>query len=117
MKKKGPTLAWLERRLRETLLADTTHVQAFVHDHNTGQAEWEEGSPELVVSLDPFWNGQLPTLVHELMHYVLRLDRTWGDLEEPMILGLEKAMNERIQKSISRSRWWRKHLHRKLKED
>lgn len=113
----APTIEGLERRIRKALLSENTRVIRYAHPNNAGEAVWTDGNDGvLLIKIDPFWNGELATLVHELSHYVLRLDRVWGQLEEPMILGLEVELSERIKRSHSRSRWWRRALNQKLGE-
>ena len=114
MSNPAPTLDSLERRLRKIMQADTTHVRRFAHPENCGEAAWEEGSQTLVIYIDSFWHGELATLLHELCHFAVRLDRVWGELEEPMILGLEDALGHRIRGSKARAAWWRAQLDRKL---
>ena len=113
----APTLDSLERRLRKIMCADTTFVRRYQHPNHCGEAAWEEGSKSLWISLDPFWHGELATLLHELTHFALRMDRTWGELEEPMILGLEDALGHRIRASKSRAAWWRRALQAKLTKE
>ena len=73
----APTLDSLERRLRKIILSPDTHVRLYAHPNNCGEAAWEDGSKSLWISLDPFWHGELATLLHELTHFALRMDRTW----------------------------------------
>ena len=112
----APTLDSLERRARATLKAGTTRVRLYEHPTNVGECAWTDGDSRLLISIDTFWNGSLSTLIHELTHYVLRLDRAWGELEEPMILGLEDALVARVKGSRARSAWWRAALRAKLRE-
>ena len=111
----APTLDSLERRLRRLMLAPTTHIKHYRNLHNAGEVVWVEGDPNSYVSLDPSWRGEIPTLLHELIHVELSLHRTWGALDEAMVLGLEDAMVDRIKKSVPRCKWWRRHLDAKLK--
>ena len=97
--------------------AETTFIRRYSHPNNCGEAAWDEGSKVLLIQIDSFWHGELATLIHELAHFALRLDRVWGELEEPMILGLEDALGHRIKGSKARSAWWRRALLAKLTKE
>lgn len=112
-----PTLDWLERRMRAVLKDRRTRVRFTVSYALAGQMRWEGDGDQgpLLVELEPFNNGLLGTLVHELAHYVLRREaRRWGELEESFVLGLEREMEERIKASPRRWKWWREALFAKL---
>ena len=78
---------------------------------NSAEVEWESGG-KAKVKVDTDDVGLRPGVIHELLHVVLDKDLEVFDseIEEKIILALEKALDVNISKSKRRIAWWRKNL-------
>ena len=113
----APTFADLERSLRHALKDRVRVIEVRASWQQGGGIEWEgEGRRVGVLWVEPYQLGVIPTVVHELTHYVMRFQaERWGELEEPQIEGLANAVWQRIERVPARYWWWRKAIAAKLK--
>lgn len=104
----------VERRLRKALLDRNTRLWSRKLDGET--LAWVEYAGKAVeVVVDPMRGGLIECVVHELLHavYAKELAR-WGDLEECIVVAVEKEVMAVVNNSTRRVRWWRDAITRKL---
>jgi hypothetical protein len=66
--------------------------------------------PHLIV-VDPHYGGIVEGVVHELIHVVFRKRLAeWGQLEEVIVVALECAVMQHINRSRERATWWRRKI-------
>jgi hypothetical protein len=90
-------------------------INIFRSDIEGGNIEWE-GDVVTALRWDPLWRGLGTTVVHELIHYQRRTNpEAVGALDEPSVLGIEKAMWKFIMRRKPRWRWWRRAIYSRLR--
>ena len=104
----------LERACRKAL-PDTSVKLTHLPESKLADIAWEENT-KARIRVDGNRIGVLVGVVHELLHYVLDADMQSFDdeVEEEIIVALEKALIERITASKRRLAWWRKAISQKL---
>ena len=108
------TLGEYEQELRKAL-AKVRTIELFRSDALGGCIEWE-GDVVTYLRFDPLWRGIGTTVVHELIHYERRANpEASGALDEPQVLGVEKAMWDFIKRRKSRWRWWRREIYARIR--
>ena len=104
----------VERQLRKALLAGTTRLVQTRLDGGT--LAWVEyHGKRFHVAVDPMRGGLIESVVHELIHAVYAEELSvWGELEEAIVLAVEREVMAAINDSRRRVRWWRDAIARKL---
>lgn len=105
----------LERECRKALVERTKLTTANLRDHAADVEPMRGG--RISVRVDNHLSAMLDGVVHELLHQVLEpdLDGVFdAECEETIVLALEDAMVRRVNRSVGRSRWWRRAVNGKL---
>ena len=107
----SPSLRDYEQWLRVSLAAN--RIREAVLDGFAGEYDPEAK----LIRYDPFYGGQLEVVVHELVHHGhYRKLAGLGAMEEPTTLAWEDELVRFINRSKTRTRWWRRALAAKMME-
>ena len=85
----------------------------------TADVNWESLRPlkQALIRVDPFKEGQIKCVVHELLHLTFELEFAKlfnKPLNEALILALEDEIDDFIKDSARRTSMWRKTIDAKL---
>ncbi len=107
-------LTSFEKDLRQALMSKSTTVfSQELHGETLAWVEYEGRKVE--VAIDPMRGGIIECVVHELIHAVYEKKLAeWGDLEEAIVIAVEKEMMDLINSSRRRVKWWRDAIGSKL---
>lgn len=79
-------------------------------------SEWEDGGGTIHIKIDPAKDGDIPCVIHELIHVALEapLRQTFdSELEEVAVAALEAKIVQTL--SARSTKWWRAEIQRRVR--
>ena len=102
----------LNRRLHR--MVETGDIKSKLRTLSPHLAESEKEGNKIRCKIDPETSGEIPALIHELLHWVFEkeTDSVPYEIHEPWIAATEKQLFEFLQEDKRRMNWWRKTVRR-----